>query len=225
MPREDSRVGAFIRPCLVEDGIDVRVGRRPVTARRDGTTSIVELNDGSTLLGDLVLVGAGRAPRVADIGLENVGIEPTAKGVPVDDTCRAGEGLWAIGDVSGVMPFTPVAKYQGRIVADNILGLARRADYRAIPSGVFSDPQIAAVGLSEGQARSEGFDVAAAVVDLPDAVARTLHVQACAPRSAGCRRRPSPTRARRLLAGGTTRQRVDPHGGPRQAGGQSGNSK
>jgi dihydrolipoamide dehydrogenase len=172
MPHEDPQVGAFIHPGLVEDGIDVRVGRRPVRARRDGPTSVVELDDGSVLSGDVVLVGAGRAPRLADIGLEKVGIEPTAKGVPVDGSCQAGEGLWAIGDVTGIMPFTHVAKYQGRIAADNILGLARRADYRAIPRVVFSDPEIAAVGLSEEQARLEGFDVAAAVVDLPDAIAR-----------------------------------------------------
>jgi pyruvate/2-oxoglutarate dehydrogenase complex dihydrolipoamide dehydrogenase (E3) component len=172
MPREDPRVGAFIQPCLVEDGIDVRVGRRPVRARRDGRVSVLELDDGSTLQGDVVIVGAGRAPRVADVELEKVGVEVTAQGVQIDDRCRAGEGLWAIGDVTGVMPFTHVAKYQGRIVADNILGRARRADYRAIPRVVFSDPEIAAVGLSEEQARREGLDVAAAVIDLPDAIAR-----------------------------------------------------
>jgi dihydrolipoamide dehydrogenase len=172
MPREDPEIGAFIQPCLVEDGIDVRVARRPVRARRDGRVSVLELDDGSTLQGDVVIVGAGRAPRVADLELEKVGVEATAKGVPIDDRCRAGEGLWAIGDVTGVMPFTHVAKYQGRIVADNILGRTRRADYRAIPRVVFSDPEIAAVGLSEEQARREGLDVAAAVIDLPDAIAR-----------------------------------------------------
>jgi dihydrolipoamide dehydrogenase len=81
--------------------------------------------------------------------LETVGIEPGPRGIPVDARLRAGERLWAIGDVTGIWPLTHVGKYQGRIVAANILGDARKADYAAVPRVTFTDPQAAAVGATE----------------------------------------------------------------------------
>jgi pyruvate/2-oxoglutarate dehydrogenase complex dihydrolipoamide dehydrogenase (E3) component len=92
--------------------------------------------------------------------------------VDVDERCRAGEGVWAIGDVTGVMPFTHVGKYQGRIVAEDIAGHDVRASYEAIPRVVFSDPEIAAVGLTAAQARERGIDVASSRISLRDAIAR-----------------------------------------------------
>jgi pyruvate/2-oxoglutarate dehydrogenase complex dihydrolipoamide dehydrogenase (E3) component len=96
--------------------------------------------------------------------------------VRVDDRCQVvgAERLWAIGDVTGVALFTHVARYQGRIVADNLLGRARRASYRGVPRVVFSDPEIAAVGLTEAQAcqPEAGHDVVTATVSLPDAISR-----------------------------------------------------
>ena len=88
--------------------------------------------------------GAGRA--CDGLGLETVGIEPAARGIAVDARMRAGDGLWAIGDVTGIWPLTYVGKYQGRIAAANILGEPREADYAAVPRVVFTDPQAAAVG-------------------------------------------------------------------------------
>jgi len=77
-----------------------------------------------------------------------------------------------VGDVTGVMPFTHVAKYQGRIVASNILGKPAKANYRSIPRVVFSDPEIAAAGLTEEQASAQGMDVVTATVNLPETLAR-----------------------------------------------------
>ncbi len=170
--REDPKVGELIKGYLEEEGIDVRVGRKVTKARKDGDAAIVELDDGSEVATDVVVIGAGRAPRIRDIGLQSVGIEPDKKGLPIDERCRLAEGLWALGDVTGVALFTHVAMYQGRIVADNILGKERRADYRGIPRVVFSDPEIAAAGLTEEQAKEQGIEVATATVELPNAIAR-----------------------------------------------------
>ncbi len=113
----------------------------------------------------------GRTPRVQDLGLDTVGVD-VAKGLSVDDHCRFGDGLWAVGDVTGEAMFTHVAKYQGRVAADNILGRPRVARYDGIPRVIFADPEIAAVGLTSAQARQRRIDVAAAEVSLPKSIAR-----------------------------------------------------
>jgi dihydrolipoamide dehydrogenase len=94
-------------------------------------------------------VATGRRPRTAGIGLETVGIEVDGGGIPVDEHLRAGERLWAIGDVTGIWPLTHVGKYQGRVVAANILGEPREASYEAVPRAVYTDPTAASVGANE----------------------------------------------------------------------------
>ncbi|HZA76331.1 MAG TPA: NAD(P)/FAD-dependent oxidoreductase [Acidimicrobiales bacterium] len=170
--REDPRVGELIERALADEGVDVRVGRRvTAVAERNGVTR-VGLDDGATLETDVIVLGAGRSPRVHDLGLDTVGVEPETRGVPVDEHCRVAPGLWAVGDVTGAALFTHVAKYQARVVVDNIIGRPRRANYQGVPRVVFSDPEIAAVGLTEARAREQGRDVATAVVRLPEAIAR-----------------------------------------------------
>jgi pyruvate/2-oxoglutarate dehydrogenase complex dihydrolipoamide dehydrogenase (E3) component len=173
--REDPKVGEIIQPILEEEGIDVRVGRKVEKARKEnGGSAVVTLDNGDEVETDVVVTVAGRTPRVEGIGLESIGVEPDKKGLPIDDRCRLAEGVWAVGDVTGVMLFTHVAQYQGRIVAANILGGDRRASYRGVPRVVFSDPEIAATGLTEEEAREEGIDVAAINLELPQAVARPV---------------------------------------------------
>ena len=175
--REDPQVSEIIRPILEEEGIDVRVGRRVEKARKEDGGAVVTLDDGEEIQTDVVVIVAGRTPRVEGIGLESVGVEVDEKGLPVDDRCQVEggpEGLWAVGDVTGVMLFTHVAQYQGKIVAANILGGDRRADYRGIPRVVFSDPEIAATGLTEEEARNQGIDVASINLELPKALARPV---------------------------------------------------
>jgi len=111
---------------------------------------VLEFADRSELRGDRLLVATGRKPRLDGLGLETVGVEPGPHGLPVDSRLSLGEGLWAIGDATGVWPLTYVGKYQGRVVAANILGGHREADYEAVPRVVFCDPQAAAVGAAEG---------------------------------------------------------------------------
>ncbi len=134
---------------------------------------MVELEDGGEVRCDAIVVGTGRVPRTNALGLERAGVELGERGeLVVDDHCRAAEGLWGVGDVTGVMPFTHVAKYQARVVADNILGKPRAARYEGIPRVVFTDPEVAAVGLTTRQAEERGYSVAAAEVDLTETIAR-----------------------------------------------------
>ena len=109
------------------------------------------LEDGRELRGDRLLVATGRRPRVEGIGLETVGVTVDGRGIPVDARLQVGERLWAIGDVTGIWPLTHVGKYQGEVVAANILGEPREADYRAVPRVTYTDPQAAAVGATEAR--------------------------------------------------------------------------
>src|SRR5258708_8330650 len=101
--------------------------------------------------GDGLLVATGRRPRVEGIGLEPVGIQASPHGIPVDDHLRAGERLWAIGDVNGIWPLTHVGEYEGDVVAANIAGEDRPANYEAVPRVTYTDPQAAAVGALDAQ--------------------------------------------------------------------------
>ena len=102
--------------------------------------------------GDRLLVATGRRPRVVGIGLETVGVTADPhRGIPVDEYLRAGERLWAIGDVNGIWPLTHVGEYEGDVVAANIAGEARPANYEAVPRVAYTDPQAAAVGALEAQ--------------------------------------------------------------------------
>jgi pyruvate/2-oxoglutarate dehydrogenase complex dihydrolipoamide dehydrogenase (E3) component len=170
LPREDPAVGELIGERLREDGIDVRLGARAVAVERQAARRLVRLADGGAVAGDELLVASGRRPRVD--GLDALGVQLGARGVAIDERCRAADGIWAIGDVTGVMPFTHVGMYQARVVVDDIAGRPRAADYRAIPRVVFCDPEIAAVGLTEQRAREQGIGVATARISLPEAIAR-----------------------------------------------------
>jgi pyruvate/2-oxoglutarate dehydrogenase complex dihydrolipoamide dehydrogenase (E3) component len=104
---------------------------------------------GETLEAERLLVATGRKPNT-DLGLEQLGVEISPRGIEVDERLRAAENVWAIGDCTGVALFTHVGKYQARVAAANIAGHEAAADYRAIPAVAFTDPQIAAVGMTEG---------------------------------------------------------------------------
>lgn len=170
--REDPRVGELTRAALEADGIDVHTGTQAHRVSRSGTTSVVELDDGTRAETDVIVLGTGRTPS-GDLGLDTVGVSLDERGaIPVDEHCRAAEGLWALGDVTGVALFTHVATYQARVVADNVCGRPRRASYDGIPRVVFADPEIAAVGVTAQAATDSGIRVATAEIDLADSIAR-----------------------------------------------------
>ena len=172
LSREDPAVGELIAQSLRDEGIEIRLGAKATAVERRDGERMVRLDDGDQVSGRELLVATGRAPRVHGIGLESIGIDPDSEGLEVDERCRAAEGVWAIGDVTGVMPLTHVGMYQGRITAQDIAGGQPRADYAAIPRVVFSDPEVAAVGLTEQQARQDGIEIATARVALAGAIAR-----------------------------------------------------
>jgi pyruvate/2-oxoglutarate dehydrogenase complex dihydrolipoamide dehydrogenase (E3) component len=176
--REAPEIGDYLYEILSADGIDIRLGAHAQAVRREDGRRIVDLDDGGEAEGEVLIVAVGRRPRTRELGLETVGIEPTRRGIEVDDGCRAGEGVWAIGDVTGIAPFTHVAKYQGRIAAMDILGQPAKADYRAVPRVTFTDPEVAAVGLATAKdARAHGFEAAGVVIDLPTSIARPYTFQ------------------------------------------------
>jgi pyruvate/2-oxoglutarate dehydrogenase complex dihydrolipoamide dehydrogenase (E3) component len=149
--REPARLGEALGQALAREGIELALAANTAEARRDGEDFVLRLDDGRELRGDRLLVATGRRPRVEGIGLESVGVEPDPHGVPVDASLRVADGLWAIGDVTGLWPLTHVGKYQGEVVAANILGEPREASYEAVPRVVYTDPQAAAVGAGEGR--------------------------------------------------------------------------
>src|SRR5436305_9228437 len=137
--------------ALAREGIELVLSANASAARREGEDFVLEIDDGRELRGDRLLVATGRRPRVRGVGLETVGVEPDAHGVPVDAHLRAAERLWAIGDVNGLWPLTHVGKYQGDVVAANILGEPRKANYEAVPPVTDTGPHAAAVGAGAGR--------------------------------------------------------------------------
>jgi dihydrolipoamide dehydrogenase len=172
LPREDPRVGELIADTLREDGVTLHLGAAANAVTTSDGRRTVTLDNGEEVSASELLVAIGRAPRVNGIGLESVGINPNPHGIAIDERCRAADGVWAIGDATGVMPFTHVGMYQARVACADIAGESARADYTAIPRVVFSDPELAAVGITEQQATERGVEITTARVQLADAIAR-----------------------------------------------------
>jgi pyruvate/2-oxoglutarate dehydrogenase complex dihydrolipoamide dehydrogenase (E3) component len=150
LPREPMPLGEALGAALAADGIELCFGEHATGVRREAGEYVLEFAGRDELRGDRLLVATGRRPRTEGLGLETVGVEPTRQGIPVDGRMRVTDGLWAIGDVTGIWPLTYIGKYQGRVAAANILGGQRSANYDAVPRVVFTDPQAAAVGDPAG---------------------------------------------------------------------------
>jgi pyruvate/2-oxoglutarate dehydrogenase complex dihydrolipoamide dehydrogenase (E3) component len=150
LPREPRPLGDALGEALRRDGIELMLGMHATAAGREGNEYVLHF-DGTELRGDCLLVATGRRPRVEGIGLETVGIDINPNGIQVDKYLRAGERLWAIGDVNGIWPLTHVGEYEGDVVAANIAGETRPANYEAVPRVTYTDPQAAAVGAVEAE--------------------------------------------------------------------------
>jgi pyruvate/2-oxoglutarate dehydrogenase complex dihydrolipoamide dehydrogenase (E3) component len=150
LPREPEPLGTALGEVLRRDGVELALGVHASAARYENGEYVLEFGDGRELRGERLLVATGRRPRVEGIGLETLGVETGGHGIPVDARMRAGERLWAIGDVTGIWQLTHVGEYQGEVVASNILGESRDANYDAVPRVVYTDPQAASVGATEG---------------------------------------------------------------------------
>jgi pyruvate/2-oxoglutarate dehydrogenase complex dihydrolipoamide dehydrogenase (E3) component len=173
LAREGREAGDAIGKQLKAEGIELHLGvhAKQVSSENGGVT--MRLDDGAIIAAERVLVATGRRPRVRDLGLENVGLDPDSGHVEVDQHLRtSAHNVWAIGDVTGVALFTHVGKYQGRVAAGVMLGKEARADYRALPRVTFCDPQVAGAGMTEDQAEENGIELAIGRADIGD-VART----------------------------------------------------
>jgi pyruvate/2-oxoglutarate dehydrogenase complex dihydrolipoamide dehydrogenase (E3) component len=145
--RVHEEAGDLIGDVFRDDGIDLRTG---VAVERAEPGVVLTLGDGSTVEAERLLVATGRTPNTDGLGLEQLGVSVGPRGIEVDARLRAAENVWAIGDVSGVALFTHVGKYQARVAAADLHGRDAKADYRAIPAGIFTDPEVATVGTTEG---------------------------------------------------------------------------
>ena len=145
--RIHSDAGRLLAELFGEEGVDVRIG---VGIERAEPGIMLHLSDGSTLETERLLVATGRRPNVERLGLDELGLEISGRGIEVDERLRAAQDVWAIGDVTGVAQFTHVGKYQARVAAADMANRRAKADYRAIPAGIFTDPEVGTVGRTDG---------------------------------------------------------------------------
>ena len=154
---------------------EIRSHRNMIGARQEGAQTVVELDDGSTVRADAVLVATGRIPNGDLLNLESVGVELEDGRVVVDEFQRTtARGIFALGDVCSRYQLKHVANHEARVVKHNLLqdwddtDALMPSDHRFVPSAVFSDPQIASVGLTENQARAAGYDIKVKIQDFGD---------------------------------------------------------
>lgn len=170
----EPEASAVIAEVFEREGIEVVTGADISRISHDGTFH-VEV-DGRTIDAEQLLVAAGRRTNLGDLGLETVGLDPSARFVEVDDHLRAGERLWAVGDITGKGQFTHVSMYQGERVVRDILGRdGAVADYRALSWVTFTDPEVAVVGMTERQAREAGLNVVTGHADISQSSRGWIH--------------------------------------------------
>jgi pyruvate/2-oxoglutarate dehydrogenase complex dihydrolipoamide dehydrogenase (E3) component len=175
LPMEEPEAGALLAAVFDREGIAVRTGAT-VTRAAHGTGGFTLTVDGEQLAGEQLLVATGRRANLTGLGVEAAGLDPATPWLAVDEQLRAGDWLWAIGDVTGKGAFTHVAMYQSPIAARSILGQpGPGATYHALPRITFTDPEIGAVGLTEQQARDAGLAVRTGVTQLPSSARGWIH--------------------------------------------------
>lgn len=160
LPGEEPESGEMLAEVLQREGVEVLLQRRALRVRHEDGF-VVDFDDGATRRAQQLLVSVGRRAQLSELGLETIGMDSATGWLSVDNRMRAGQRLWAVGDVTGRGAFTHVAMYQAGIAVSDILGQdGPVAQYHAVPRVTFTDPEIAAVGLSEVQAAREGIQVA-----------------------------------------------------------------
>ncbi len=170
LPGEDPVVGDVLAKAMHEFGVRVMTSTKLLRAEPCEQGARLHLDFGGELVASRVLVAVGRRPNVDDIGLETLGVHLDGGSLEVDAQGRVigTDHLWAAGDVTGIAPFTHTANYQGRIVAANLRGEVTSADYRTIPRCVYTEPAVAAVGLTALEARAQGIEIREASFSLAE---------------------------------------------------------
>ena len=173
---DEPEIGAAVADVLKAEGIALHTGvsAQRIRAIADGVA--VELSDGRNLSAERLLVATGRRANLSGLGLENVGLDPDPRSLEVDGHMRAGDGLWAVGDITGRGQFTHVAVYQGRIAAADILGDDHAlADYRAVPRVTFMDPEVASVGPTAQMAHEQGVNLRVGLTETKTSARGWIH--------------------------------------------------
>jgi mercuric reductase len=156
-PRSDADASAQLAAALTDEGIEIITG---VTVERidDGTAVLA---DGRRIAAGTIFLASGRKPNVEELGLDGIGVRMHRSGIEVNERMRTNvDGIWAAGDVTGLAQFTPVAQYQARIAVEDMFGAdGRSADYSQLPTAIFTDPELGAVGLTEHQAVEQGLEI------------------------------------------------------------------
>lgn len=164
---EEPEACEVVSRALRDDGVEIRTGVQVAGVRHDDDGFEVEV-DGDRVRAERLLVATGRRMNLPDVGLETVGLDPEAQRVETDERMRAGDGLWAVGDITGRGAYTHLSIYQAQVVVRDLLGEdGPWADYRAVSHVTFTDPEVGSVGLTEEQARDQGLRVAVGHADIP----------------------------------------------------------
>lgn len=172
---EEPESSRLVAGVFEDEGIEAIVGAEVSSVEYAEGRFSVHLGD-RVVSAERLLVAAGRRPNLSDIGLETVGLDPTARRIETDDRMRAGDGLWAIGDITGRGNFTHMSMYEAGVATRDILGQeGPAADYRAVPRVTFTDPEVGSVGLTERQAREAGLAVRTGSTDLPSSTRGWIH--------------------------------------------------
>src|SRR4051812_8565977 len=168
-PLADAEASATLAAALEEEGIEIATSVFVKRARPDrgGVVATIAPRDGSAereVRAERILLASGRVPNLEGLKLDAVGVETTKAGIAVDEHLRTSvPGIWAAGDVTAIAQLTPVAQYQARIAVADMFGEdAPAADYSVLPTAIFTDPELGGVGLTEEQAREQGFEVGTA---------------------------------------------------------------
>ncbi|GII21580.1 pyridine nucleotide-disulfide oxidoreductase [Planosporangium mesophilum] len=173
---EEPESSALLAEALGRDKVSILTGARAASVGHDGAAFTLTLSDGRQVTGQKLLVATGRRTNLTGLGVETAGLDPHARAIEVDDRMRAGEKLWAVGDVTGHGAFTHVAMYQAGVAISDILGRGGPpVDYRALSRVTFTDPEVGAVGLTEQQARDRGVDVRVGTAQIPESSRGWIH--------------------------------------------------
>lgn len=182
LAREEPEVHELLLRVLTADGVTVRTGIDVVRVTYDGDEFGLHGVRGDRLTARRLLVATGRRADLSSLGVGVLGIDPGVAALPVDERMRVvapaddTPGVWALGDVTGKGAFTHMSMYQGELVIADVLGRnGPPASYHAVPRVTFTDPEIGAVGLTEGQARERGIPVLVGHTDLAATARGFIH--------------------------------------------------
>ncbi len=175
LSNEEPESSALIKEVFEREGIGVRTGANVTAVTHENNEFTMHLGD-ETLTADRLLIATGRRPSLKGLGLDHIGLDENARSISVDGHMRAADGVWAIGDITGMGAFTHVSMYQAAIAVRDILGEeGSPAAYRAVPRVTFTDPEIASVGLTEAQARDQNLPIRTGMAKIPESARGWIH--------------------------------------------------